>query len=70
MAKIAIEKIQIPTLIIYSKDDSFIPKDYLKDLADRKENIKIATINTKFHNPLVNGRNKSKTMHLIQKHIK
>ena len=70
MAKIAIEKIQIPTLIIYSKDDSFIPKDYLKDLADRKENIKIATINTKFHNPLVNGRNKSKTIHLIQKHIK
>lgn len=69
LATAAIEKIQVPTLIIYSKDDLFIPKEYLNGLSDRKDNIKIATLNTKFHNPLVNGRNKSKTMRLIQKHI-
>lgn len=69
LAATAIEKIKVPTLIIYSKDDLFIPQDYLNDLANRKDNIKLATLNTKFHNPLVNGRNKSKTMRLIQKHI-
>ena len=69
LAATAIEKIKVPTLIIYSKDDLFIPQDYLNDLANRKDNLKLATLNTKFHNPLVNGRNKSKTMRLIQKHI-
>ncbi len=51
IASMAIEKINVPTLIIYSKADPFIPKDYLNNLADRKSNIEITTIDTDQHNP-------------------
>ena len=68
IASIAIEKLNIPTLIIYSKADPFIPKDYLNNLANRKSNIEIATIDTDQHNPLINKDSKSKTMCLIKKH--
>ena len=51
IASMAIEKINVPTLIIYPKADPFIPKDYLNDLADRKSNIEITTTDTNQHNP-------------------
>ena len=70
LAKIAIEKINVPTLIIYSKDDAFIAKEYLDDLAQRKNNIQIATVQTKMHNPLKNKNEKEKVMRLIKKHIR
>lgn len=69
IASMAIEKINVPTLIIYSKADPFIPKDYLNNLADRKSNIEIATIDTDQHNPLTDKDSQAKTMHLIKKHI-
>ena len=70
LAKIAIEKIDVPTLIIYSKDDAFIAKDYLNDLAQRKDNIKIATVQTKIHNPLKSKNEKEKVIRLIKKHVR
>lgn len=70
LATAAIEKVDVPTLIIYSKDDAFIPKEYLNDLAERKDNIQVATIPTKYHNPLINGKYKTRTMRLIKKNIK
>lgn len=65
-ATLAIEKIDIPVLIIYSKDDTFIPKEYLEDLAKRKDNIEIETINSKLHNPLTSQNHKNKTIKLIK----
>ena len=65
-ATLAIEKVDIPVLIIYSKDDTFIPKEYLEDLAKRKDNIEIETINSKLHNPLTSLDHKNKTIKLIK----
>ncbi len=70
LASIAIEKVNVPTLIIYPKDDNFIPKTYLNDLVNRKDNIKLQTVPTKYHNPLVKGNCKTKTMRLIKNQIK
>lgn len=70
LAKIAIEKVNVPTLIIYSKDDAFIAKEYLNDLAKRKNNIEIKTVKTKMHNPLKSKSEKEKVMHLIKKHLR
>ena len=70
LATTTIEKINIPILIIYSKDDTFIPKDYLNDLEARKENIKIATIDTKLHNPLISQTHNQTTMRLIKNYLK
>ena len=69
IASVIIERINVPTLIIYSKDDPFIPKDYLNDLADRKDNIELSIIDTNEHNPLLNEDSKSSVMRLIKKHI-
>ena len=49
-----------------SKDDTFIPKEYLEDLAKRKDNIEIETINSKLHNPLTSLDHKNKTIKLIK----
>lgn len=65
-ATLAIEKVDIPVLIIYSKDDTFIPKEYLENLAKRKDNIEIETINSKLHNPLTSLDHKNKTIKLIK----
>lgn len=69
LAKVAIEKINVPTLIIYSKDDAFIPKEYLQDLSERKDNITLATIDTKMNNPLTHKPYREKTLKLIKRHI-
>ena len=69
IASAIIERINVPTLIIYSKDDPFIPKDYLNDLADRKDNIELSIIDTNEHNPLLNEDSKSSVMRLIKKQI-
>lgn len=66
-ATLAIEKVDIPVLIIYSKDDTFIPKEYLENLAKRKDNVEIETINSKLHNPLTSLDHKNKTIKLIKK---
>lgn len=65
-ATLAIEKVEIPVLIIYSKDDTFIPKEYLENLAKRKDNVEIETINSKLHNPLTSLDHKNKTIKLIK----
>ena len=65
-ATLAIEKVDIPVLIIYSKDDTFIPKEYLENLAKRKDNVEIETINSKLHNPLTSLDHKNKTIKLIK----
>ena len=65
-ATLTIEKVDIPVLIIYSKDDTFIPKEYLENLAKRKDNVKIETINSKLHNPLTSQDYKNKTIKLIK----
>ena len=70
LATLAIEKVKVPTLIIYSKDDTFIPKEYLHHLASRKDNIEIAEINSKLHNPLSSIDHKQKTINLIKSHLK
>ena len=70
LATATIEKINIPILIIYSKDDTFIPKNYLNDLKARKENIKLATIDTKLHNPLISQTHNQKTIRLIKNYLK
>lgn len=69
-ATLAIERINVPTLIIYSKDDTFIPKEYLQNLASRKDNIEIEIINSKLHNPLTGIDHRQKTMSLIKSHLK
>lgn len=69
LAKVAIEKINVPILIIYPKDDAYIPKTYLNKLSERKDNIKIATIDTKMHNPLTTNKVNQKTIRLIKKHL-
>ena len=65
-ATLAIERVDIPVLIIYSKDDTFIPKEYLENLAKRKDNVGIETINSKLHNPLTSQDHKNKTIKLIK----
>ena len=70
LATTAIEKIDGPTLIIYSQDDNFIPKAYLQNLAERKDNIDVATIPTKYHNPLLRGKEESNPMKLIKNQLK
>lgn len=69
-ATLAIERVNIPTLIIYSKDDIFIPQNYLNHLADRKDNIDIEVINSKLHNPLTSVDHSEHTMTLIKKFLK
>ena len=66
LATLAIERINIPTLIIYSKDDDFIPKEYLNSLSKRKDNIEIKRISAKLHNPLSSKDHKQKTIKLIK----
>ena len=67
---LAIERINVPILIIYSKDDIFIPKEYWHNLANRKNNIEIEEINSKLHNPLSSIDHKQKTINLIKSHLK
>lgn len=69
-ATLAIERVNVPVLIIYSKDDIFIPQEYLGHLADRKDNIEIEVIDSKLHNPLTSIEHGSKTMSLIKKYLK
>ena len=69
-ATLAIERISIPTLIIYSKDDIFIPKDYLNSLASRKDNVEIEEIDSKLHNPLTSKDHGQKTLSLIKDYLK
>ena len=70
LAKVAIEKVNIPTLIIYSKDDSFIPKEYLQDLSARKDNITLKTVDTKMNNPLRHNASRTKTLKIIKNYIR
>ena len=65
-ATLAIERINVPVLIIYSKDDELIPKEYLKNLSKRKDNIKLFSLNSKLHNPLASKDHGPKTMKLIK----
>lgn len=69
-ATLAIERVNIPTQIIYSKDDIFIPQNYLNRLTDRKDNIDIEVINSKLHNPLTSVDHSEHTMTLIKKFLK
>ena len=69
-ATLAIERINIPILIIYSKDDTFIPKEYLHDLNNRKPNVKIKTIDSKLHNPLTSSVHKQQTINIIKNYLK
>ena len=69
LAAMAIEKINVPTLIIFSKGDIFIPQEYLRELSERKENIELVSLDTNLHNPLLDEEYSQKTMKLIKKHI-
>lgn len=69
-ATLALERVNVPILIIYSKDDIFIPKEYLHRLANRKDNVEIEIINSKLHNPLTSIDHGSKTMSLIKNHLR
>ena len=69
LATLSIEKINVPVLIIYAKDDLFIPQEYIHNLANRKDNIELKIINSKLHNPLTSQDHKQKTIKLIKKFI-
>ena len=64
---LAIEKIKIPILIVYSKNDVYVPKEYLNDLASKKDNIIIKEIDSSSRNLLVP---KEKTLRLIKPYLK
>ncbi len=64
---LAIEKIKIPILIVYSKNDVYVPKEYLNDLASKKDNIIIKDIDSSSRNLLVP---KEKTLRLIKPYLK
>lgn len=66
---LAIERINIPVLIIYAKDDNVIPKEYLNHLSKRKDNIKVEAIDSKLHNPLTSRDHGQKTLNLIKKYL-
>ena len=69
LAAMAVEKINVPILIIFSKGDIFIPQEYLRELSARKDNIELVFLDTNLHNPLLDEEYSQKTMKLVKKHI-
>ena len=66
---LAIERINIPVLIIFAKDDNVIPKEYLNHLSKRKDNIEVKAIDSKLHNPLTSKSHGQKTLNLIKNYL-